>query len=79
MTDVYIRLSGAPEKILEKLIKEGYFKTKAEAMRAGIIQLGKEYSIIGTPAYYRQKLEERLGDKRMTPEETEKALQKLEE
>ena len=43
------RFEGAVEAILNKLVESGYFKTRSEAIRAGILELGKEYSIMQTP------------------------------
>jgi len=45
--ETVVRLEGAVENVLERLIEEGYYKTKAEAIRAGILELGREYAIIG--------------------------------
>ncbi|MEM3556173.1 MAG: hypothetical protein QXF56_05625 [Candidatus Micrarchaeia archaeon] len=45
--ETVVRLEGAVEKVLERLVKEGYYKTKAEAIRAGILELGREYALIG--------------------------------
>ena len=42
-----VRLEGAVEAVLKRLIKEGYYKTKTEAIRAGILELGREYALIG--------------------------------
>ncbi len=44
-----VKLEGVPEEVLEVLVKRGYFKTRTEAIRAGILTLGKEYSLINTP------------------------------
>lgn len=45
--ETVVRLEGVVEKVLERLITEGYYKTKAEAIRAGILELGREYALIG--------------------------------
>lgn len=45
--ETVIRIEGAVENVLERLIEEGYYKTKAEAIRAGILELGREYALIG--------------------------------
>lgn len=42
-----VRLDGMVEKVLETLVREGYYKTKTEAVRAGILELGKEYALVG--------------------------------
>lgn len=41
-----MRLEPVQDLVIEKLTKTGIFKTKAEVIRAGIIELGKEYGII---------------------------------
>ena len=43
--ETLVRLDGAVEVTLEKLVELGYFKTRSEAIRAGILELGKEYSL----------------------------------
>ena len=47
-----VRLEGVVEKILERLVDAGYYKTKSEAIRAGILELGKEYSLVGNEAEF---------------------------
>jgi len=44
--ETLVRLEGVQELILEKLTKAGFFKTKSEAIRAGILGLGKEYQVL---------------------------------
>jgi len=44
--ETIVRLDGIVEDILNELVATGYFKTKTEALRAGILELGKEYHII---------------------------------
>ncbi len=41
-----VRFSGMVDDILNELVSAGYFKTKSEAIRAGVLELGKEYKII---------------------------------
>jgi Arc/MetJ-type ribon-helix-helix transcriptional regulator len=41
--ETVVRLEGAVESALESLIAQGFFKTRAEAIRAGILSLAKEY------------------------------------
>ncbi|HZX20510.1 MAG TPA: hypothetical protein VFF13_05845 [archaeon] len=77
-TELLIRLKGAPEEVLESLVEEGFFNTKSEAIRAGIIELGKEYNLIGSPTYFREKLEKKLASKKISMKEIEKALSELE-
>ena len=44
-----VRFEGAVGSALKKLVALGYFKTKSEAIRAGVLELGKEYGVLGTP------------------------------
>ncbi|MFH1470253.1 MAG: hypothetical protein ABIF01_00735 [Candidatus Micrarchaeota archaeon] len=44
--ETVVRFEGKVEQILNELVESGYFKTKSEALRAGILGLGKEYHII---------------------------------
>lgn len=48
--ETLVRLDGAVALTLEKLVELGYFKTKSEAIRAGVLELGKEYNLLKTPA-----------------------------
>ena len=48
MNELLIRLEGAQELILEKLVTLGLFKTKSEAIRAGILELAKDYKVFGS-------------------------------
>ncbi|MDE1827844.1 MAG: hypothetical protein KGH65_01650 [Candidatus Micrarchaeota archaeon] len=41
--ETLVRLEGAVATILEELVKRGFYKTKSDAIRAGILELGKEY------------------------------------
>ncbi|MDE1824780.1 MAG: hypothetical protein KGH61_00985 [Candidatus Micrarchaeota archaeon] len=41
--ETIVRLDGAAEAILEELVKKSFYKTKSEAIRAGILELGREY------------------------------------
>jgi Arc/MetJ-type ribon-helix-helix transcriptional regulator len=65
-----IRLDGAIQLTLDELVTLGYFKTKNEAIRAGILELGKEYKIeMGA-----QKVEDALALAKM--QEIDKDVQK---
>lgn len=44
--ELLVKLEGVPEDIMKVLLAKGYFKTKTEAFRAGILQLGKEYGLM---------------------------------
>ena len=43
MGETLVRLGDAQEVVLQRLTKAGVFKTKSEAIRAGIMGLSKEY------------------------------------
>lgn len=45
MGETLVRLEGAQEVILDRLTELGFFKTKSEVIRAGILELGKEYHV----------------------------------
>ncbi|MBI5159325.1 hypothetical protein HY992_04350 [Candidatus Micrarchaeota archaeon] len=44
--ETVVRLSGVVETILGELVQRGFFKTKSEAIRAGVLGLGKEYHLL---------------------------------
>ncbi len=44
--ETLVKMTGVPEDVLNILVKKGYFKTKTEAIRAGILRLGKEYNVL---------------------------------
>ena len=61
MSETLVRLEGAPEIILEKLTGLGVFKTKTEAIRAAILDLGKDYKVFNSL----QDLEDELVARKM--------------
>ncbi len=46
MAEVLVKLRGAPEVVLNRLVKEGYFGSKSDAIRMGIVLLGKELGVL---------------------------------
>ncbi len=48
--EMLVRMDGAVELILKRLLDLGYYKTKSEAIRAGILRLGREHEISGREA-----------------------------
>ena len=44
--DTLVKMHGVPEAVLNTLIAQGYFKTKAEVIRAGVLNLGEKYGLI---------------------------------
>lgn len=45
MGETLVRLGPAQELVVEKLTKGGLFKTRSEVIRAGILELGKEFNV----------------------------------
>ncbi len=46
MGQTLVRLEKAQETVIENLREKGYFRTKSEAIRAGIMELGRHYNIV---------------------------------
>jgi len=63
-----IRLEGVTEDIVRKLIRLGYFKTKNEIVRLGILEIGKEYDLLPT----KEELANFLAAKKMEELEQER-------
>ncbi|MFH1199965.1 MAG: hypothetical protein V1708_02770 [Candidatus Micrarchaeota archaeon] len=59
--EVMVRLDKAVENVMERLVDYGYFKTRSEAVRAGLLGLGKEYGVLPTP----QELQDGLAVRKM--------------
>lgn len=47
--ETVVRMDGAVALVLEKLVEKGYYRTKSEAIRAGILELGREYGLAQDP------------------------------
>lgn len=62
MADTLVRFEDAQELIIEKLTSLGIFKTKSEAIRAGILELGKAYGVFKTA----RELEDELAVRKMS-------------
>ena len=56
MSEILVRLDGAVEKTLELLVEAGFFKTKSDAVRAGILRLGSEYHAVKSKEEYMDEL-----------------------
>ncbi len=80
MANVLLRVHGVSEEVLAALVDRGYFATKTEALRAGLLKLGEEFGLIGSPEYYRARLEEGIAasGKRMNLKELERAVAGME-
>ncbi|GEM_PF-1251888 len=46
MGQTLVRLEKAQETVIANLRQNGYFKTKSEAIRAGIMEIGRHYNIV---------------------------------
>ena len=62
MGEMVVRIEGVVETVLEKLIRLGYFKTKSEAIRAGLLELASEYDVLPS----REEQEDYLAAKKMS-------------
>lgn len=46
MTTLTVEFKGISEEVLEALVKKGFAKTKSEALRYALLQLGEELDLI---------------------------------
>ena len=76
-----VRLSGVVADMLDELVKRGYFNTKSEAIRAGILKLGEAFGILKPSMGYWKELGEeiRRTGRKMTHEQLVEALERLEQ
>lgn len=45
MAQTMIRLEAPQEMVVEKLTKTGIYKTRSEVIRAGVMELGRQYKV----------------------------------
>lgn len=76
-----VRLSGTAAEVLNELVRRGYFATKSEAIRAGILRLGESFGLFKSSTHYWRELGEEIKKtgKKMSHEEILEALKKLEQ
>jgi len=76
-----VRLSGVAADVLNELVRRGYFATKSEAIRVGILRLGENFGLFKPSMHYWRELGEEIKrtGKRMTHEEIVEALMRLEQ
>jgi len=76
-----VRLSGVAADVLNELVRRGYFATKSEAIRAGVLRLGENFGLFKPAMHYWRELGEevRRAGRRMTHGEIVEALRRLEE
>ncbi len=46
MTTLTIEFKGVTEEVIDMLVKEGYAKTKAEALRYALLHVGRDLNLI---------------------------------
>ena len=66
--ETVVRFEGMTQNILELLVAEGYFKTKSEAIRAGVLGLAKEYDLLNelkNDFEYAQKMDAAINSKKI--------------
>jgi len=59
MDEFVVRLNGKPKEYVDRFIEKGYFNTKSEIVRLGIMELASKYKI-DTDIYTPSKEELRL-------------------
>jgi len=76
-----VRLSGVAADVLNELVRRGYFATKSEAIRMGILRLGENFGLLKPAMHYWRELGEEVKrtGKKMTHDEIVEALARLEQ
>jgi hypothetical protein len=76
-----VRLSGVAADVLNELVERGYFSTKAEAVRVGILRLGENFGLFKPAMHYWRELDEEIKrtGKKMTHGQIVEALKRLEQ
>ena len=75
-----VRLSGTAADVLNELVRRGYFATKSEAIRVGVLRLGESFGLFKPAMHYWRELGEGIKStgKKMTHAEIVEALKRLE-
>lgn len=47
--EVVVKLNGAQEDAVDTLVSLGYFQTRAEVIRAGVLSIAEKYNALKTP------------------------------
>ncbi len=71
--EAVVRLDGAVADVLERLVGLGYFRTRSEALRVGVLELGKKFDCLLAP----QKLEDAFVARKMARIDADIASGKL--
>lgn len=53
MSTLTIEFKGVPGEVLETLVREGYAKTKAEALRYALLHIGEELDLVKSRLHVR--------------------------
>jgi Arc/MetJ-type ribon-helix-helix transcriptional regulator len=79
-TKVLVKLTGVPANVLSKLVEKGYYTTKSEALRAGIVRLGEEFGIVSPTeeAWMRLQAEIRRSGRKVPAQRVLRELERLE-
>jgi len=62
--DLLVQLTDVPQGVLEYVLRKGYYKTKAEAVRAALINMGRDYNILDKEDFLLGEKLEKLEAKR---------------
>ena len=76
-----VRLNGTTAEILRRLVERGYFNTKSEAVRAGILRLGEAYGLLKPASDYWRELglEVSRSKRKLTHARIAEAIKRLEQ
>lgn len=55
MATLTVEFKGATEEVLDALVREGYAKTKSEALRYALLHLGEELDLIKSRFHVRSE------------------------
>jgi Arc/MetJ-type ribon-helix-helix transcriptional regulator len=78
---ILLRLNGTTLEILEKLVERGYYRTKSEALQAGILMLAESYGLINAANDYWEELQTavKVSGKNLSHEEITQALKRIDQ
>lgn len=79
-TKVLVKLRGVSASVLTKLVERGYYSTKSEALRAGVVRLGQEFGLVNPTEEAWMKLQSEIGKtrKKVTVKEVLGELERVE-
>jgi len=74
-----VRLGGRTAEILKELVDRGYFNTKSEALRAGILRLGETYGLLKPASDYWRELGLEVSKSKLAHARIAEAIKRLEQ